>query len=80
MARLNGIQWGPSNEQIVNFCKMLVADCEEFEAPDGPMKDAGWKVYQYIKNMEKEDADSASKSVKVKAEAKVNNAAEYNEC
>lgn len=71
VARLNGVEWNPADEKIVDFCKMLVADCPSKESPKPQIKAQGWLLYDYWKDMETEQQESTGKKVTVKAEAEL---------
>eukprot|EP00974_Lingulodinium_polyedra_P025536 2470445-Lingulodinium_polyedra.AAC.1 len=71
VARLNGVEWNPNSEGIVGFCKMLVAECNTKESPQQSIRDQGWLLYEYSKEMETDITEVSGKKVNLKAEAKI---------
>eukprot|EP00974_Lingulodinium_polyedra_P029209 2814776-Lingulodinium_polyedra.AAC.1 len=79
VARLNGVKWDPTNEDIVKFCKMLVQGCPQQESNVDSIKAEGWLLYEYSKEMEVEAIEKKGKAVSVSAQAQLNSE-EYSGC
>ena len=76
VCRLNDISWSDT-PGIVKIVKGLVAGCDEKESPNDELRQQGFQMWHYTKQLENDCITQGSHSVNLTAEARVNGKEEY---